>query len=511
MSKSSQSEFPFPFFLATKRRTFSKMALLLFVVALFLFVGTKDVMSLSPPDEVQCRELTVAGCTVCLEDPNCGWCQTTRVCVRGQRSGPTIGNCTDWEYIFCRSPTPSPSPPPTPSPSPTPPPPPPRRASSWSQWGGNPQHTGYSYTTSSFANLDLAWIADITFEELNPFAIFDGTVFASPSYVDCFLIALDLETGNVLWNTNLGNGWGCFGPSVGGENVFIEVLNRESVTNLVALDRKTGELVWNTSLPNSTRTSTTYLPPCVSDEITNPFRKGVWIEGSYVPVVGTVGFNASNGEQLFFSETPNENGWTPCFDGNETVMTYVNGTFFANNAWTGEPLLEVVLTNRSTPTEVYGRAVVYDRDRQIAFFYGRQDFLISGSYTVLYAFSMKTREVLWSINCTESTNFLSTPAIDPVKGTVFAVCNSIIGEFDQMTGQRIHQFDLESFLNQMIVTSTELLIAVGGGGLVIDRTTWKLLNSFEFTGDSPYLAVSDDMVLVSQNSKSTLVAFKEKA
>ena len=52
-----------------------------------------------------------AWCSACTNDPagNCGWCASTMVCHRGSSSGPTHGNCSDWEWLPSECPTPAPT------------------------------------------------------------------------------------------------------------------------------------------------------------------------------------------------------------------------------------------------------------------------------------------------------------------------------------------------------------------------------------------------------------------
>ena len=48
-------------------------------------------------------------CSICLQDPQCGWCETYDVCVNGSSSGPSTGSCAVWDYYVCPSPSPSPA------------------------------------------------------------------------------------------------------------------------------------------------------------------------------------------------------------------------------------------------------------------------------------------------------------------------------------------------------------------------------------------------------------------
>ena len=81
-----------------------------------------------------CRELS--NCTICLDDPSCGWCKDYNLCVSGNKTGPKEGSC-DWYYYQCpNSHSTTTIPKTTFYPK--------YDNSSWLTYGGNYQHTGYS-------------------------------------------------------------------------------------------------------------------------------------------------------------------------------------------------------------------------------------------------------------------------------------------------------------------------------------------------------------------------------
>jgi len=57
------------------------------------------VNEVMPETNLKCKRHT--GCSMCVGDLHCGWCQTNGQCVEGYVSGPQMGNCTDWDYAFC--------------------------------------------------------------------------------------------------------------------------------------------------------------------------------------------------------------------------------------------------------------------------------------------------------------------------------------------------------------------------------------------------------------------------
>eukprot|EP00300_Choanocystis_sp_HF-7_P030192 c38960_g1_i1.p1 GENE.c38960_g1_i1~~c38960_g1_i1.p1 ORF type:complete len:489 (-),score=74.28 c38960_g1_i1:138-1604(-) len=41
------------------------------------------------------------GCSTCLSDPFCGWCADEQSCVEGTAAGPLFGGCADWSKVLC--------------------------------------------------------------------------------------------------------------------------------------------------------------------------------------------------------------------------------------------------------------------------------------------------------------------------------------------------------------------------------------------------------------------------
>ena len=147
-----------------------------------------------------CRQYM--SCPVCFEDPQCGWCSDYNLCINGNSTGPNEGSC-DWYYYQCPNNT---TPTPTMSPSNI-------SNTSWYQYGGNAQHTGYAnYNVKLTSNsqyiriFSTAVAVDFGFYS-SSLAIANDTLFAnlySPGNAD-YLRAWSVSTNEDLWATQMLN------------------------------------------------------------------------------------------------------------------------------------------------------------------------------------------------------------------------------------------------------------------------------------------------------------------
>merc|ERR1712232_221544 len=49
--------------------------------------------------ETKCARHVI--CKACTEDISCGWCATSGLCFDGNVLGPTMANCSMWEFAWC--------------------------------------------------------------------------------------------------------------------------------------------------------------------------------------------------------------------------------------------------------------------------------------------------------------------------------------------------------------------------------------------------------------------------
>lgn len=71
-------------------------------VGLFAVAGHSAIAAATSVNAfTTCRALSATGCDACLANPDCGWCATTQVCVPGTWAGPSIGNCSTWDFATC--------------------------------------------------------------------------------------------------------------------------------------------------------------------------------------------------------------------------------------------------------------------------------------------------------------------------------------------------------------------------------------------------------------------------
>lgn len=51
------------------------------------------------PKKDECT--TFSYCSACIENNNCGWCQSTSRCEKGSISGPDKSTCKEWRFNSC--------------------------------------------------------------------------------------------------------------------------------------------------------------------------------------------------------------------------------------------------------------------------------------------------------------------------------------------------------------------------------------------------------------------------
>ena len=127
-------------------------------------------------------------------------------------------------------------------------------AADWLHWRHSPEGWGYSpldqITRENVAELRLvwSWALEPGSQETTPL-VHDGVMFlASPGNI---IHALDAATGDLLWEYRRqfaeevrGRGWTLRNLSIYGDKVFVNTAD----AHLVALDVHTGEVVWETAV-----------------------------------------------------------------------------------------------------------------------------------------------------------------------------------------------------------------------------------------------------------------------
>eukprot|EP00298_Acanthocystis_sp_HF-20_P022568 c30570_g1_i1.p1 GENE.c30570_g1_i1~~c30570_g1_i1.p1 ORF type:complete len:188 (-),score=71.52 c30570_g1_i1:3-533(-) len=71
-----------------------------FVIALSLFSVCSGLALKGIEEQNKCSPLGT--CSQCAVDEGCGWCGSLQVCMPGDVTGPVYGNCTQWNFNYCR-------------------------------------------------------------------------------------------------------------------------------------------------------------------------------------------------------------------------------------------------------------------------------------------------------------------------------------------------------------------------------------------------------------------------
>lgn len=267
-------------------------------------------------------------------------------------------------------------------------------ANAWRTMGGDARHTGFNSAESGTPPLAASWSVALSAAALQPVVVENGRVFATSDlrFVATNPVwALDAQTGNQLWTYNFGNVNQVGYPAVSGNLAYVPQNNQSPGTYLWAFNVSTGAVAWASPISSQWET---YWSPVVSNG-------SVWTNGGYYG--GLYGFNAANGNELFFNNQLEQyDEWSPAYD-NGTVYTFVAGNLRAHNASSG-----TVSWTASVNWNWVGWSM-------------RTSPVITGTHALvisppnLHAVNLTSQAVEWSANAT----FSGTPAI--ANGTVFAI------------------------------------------------------------------------------------------
>ena len=346
-------------------------------------------------------------------------------------------------------------------------------AGDWTTLGNDPGHRGYFEGSVGSMLLEHAWT--VTFEEyVNQVAVVEGTVFASTDgYFDLNSIwALDAADGAELWSYEFEEAFSVNAPTWYEGTVLLQRGNHSSDTDLWCFDADDGTLLWRSE--HSAQWET-YYAPTAADGM-------VWVNGGTYG--GMYGFDAGDGEQLFYVGLPQYDEWTPAYE-DGVVYSWVEGELNAHDPVTGESAWELDLGWDWSGWAMSTAPVVADG---VAYVAG----------TALHAVDVTEGVELWSA----SGSFEGIPAV--AHGVVYAIVDGAVEAFDAEDGTYLGIYLGDGDLYwQPIVTDDVLIAASGSETFVMDLDTFEILDSVPYGG---HLSVSDDQLFIA-SADGDLVAY----
>ena len=176
----------------------------------------------------------------------------------------------------------------------------PAAAQSWPMFQVDPAHTGYMPVSLQPGQFNVRWAKNLGTGSVKPVAAGDGRVYAAHARQ---LLALGTSDGSTLWTRDFGDVFSVNPPSYVNGRVYLQTCNHGSDTWLWALDGSSGTTLFRS--PHSAQWESYYAPTIYGGR--------VYVDGGYYG--GMYGFNGSNGDQLWFTELPQYDEWTPAIDG----------------------------------------------------------------------------------------------------------------------------------------------------------------------------------------------------
>lgn len=349
-------------------------------------------------------------------------------------------------------------------------------ATSWEQYQGNAQHTGYS-NVFVHGTLSQAWTKNFG-TGLNPVAAADGSVFVTTQgyFSGQHLFALNATTGNVNWSKNFGSVHSVNPPSYSNGSVYLQTGNHGSDSYFRGYDAKTGDL--KVKVPFSAQWER-YQAPTL-------FKGNAYANGGYYG--GAYSFSLDNGGATrWFTGLEQYDGWTPAVN-DKYVVTYTGGNLRVLDHDTGAVKQTITDPHFSWNGWTSGPAPVLAGD---------QAFATSSGY--LTNFNLTTGAIDWSLS-----GVSGQIAIDG--NEIFAIRNGTLSSINADSGLINWMWEdpaSSSYSFEVLATRNLVFVAGAYQTYVIDRLTHKTVQTLNETG---HFALGNDQFYIA-SSTGTLSAY----
>jgi subtilisin family serine protease/outer membrane protein assembly factor BamB len=354
----------------------------------------------------------------------------------------------------------------------------------WPTFGNGPAHTGYSPTNIGSQLWLEQWNQNFGTDALNQVAVGDGRVFVAPTsrFANAALVTLDSVTGAEIWRCAVGAASSMNPPTYANGRVYFQNGKGTSTppSQLTCLDSGDGHSLWVQPIAAQWES---YFAPTVANG-------GVWVDGGNNG--GMYGFDAVTGVQKFFVGLQQYDQWTPTVGPDNTIYSWVAGTFNAHDPNSG-----AVLWSATTGWNWSGYSM-----NTVSASYGGRAYVIGNPG--LFSIKLSTHTIVWS-----STNtFIGSPAV--ANGLVYAISNT--GEVranNSSTGQQLYTYSTgdSGLMYQPIVTNDALLVASASKTYIFELYTARLLQTLPAGGK---LSFANDKIFIAGND-GTLHVFGRPA
>jgi outer membrane protein assembly factor BamB len=269
----------------------------------------------------------------------------------------------------------------------------------------------------------------------------------------------------MLWSKGFGDVFSVNPPSYAYGNVYVQTGNHGSDTWLRAFDGETGAVVFKA--PHSAQWER-YLAPTI-------FDGKAYINGGYYG--GMYGFDAFTGDQLWFADLPQYDGWTPAVDEGH-AYAYLAG-LHALNRQTGAT--DYIIQDPNWYYDSYEAPVLGDHDDVIVIQDGK-----------LISFDTVTHSIRWSI----PGEFDGQPSL--AQGRIYAIDGGRLRVIDELTHAELWSWQAPegNLTGAMIVTDSHVFVSSASRVHAVSRTTHQSVWSYAVAG---HLAIADATLYVASS------------
>ncbi len=326
----------------------------------------------------------------------------------------------------------------------------------WNSYQGNAEHSGFSAITIDPEELSLRWSVSLpATSELNPVVASGGKVFVTniSHWDEQFAFGLNATDGSVSWQKSYGRGHSINAPAFADGKVYYQT-REDDGAYLNAVSEQNGASIFSTSYGNQWER---YQAPTI-------FNGDLYVGGGTYG--GSYKFDGLTGEELWFQDLTQCDGWTPAVD-NDHVYYFSNGFVVADkSSGTAIEKNEEFSINCRTPV------------------LAGNDIALVTSNNSLYAFDTQTADKVWSDESDDYNNrFIGAPSV--ALGKVYANQSGELTVLDQFSGEALWQWRPQNnndIQGSIVLTLNLVFIQDNINTYAIDINTHEQVWSYPVSG-----------------------------
>lgn len=327
----------------------------------------------------------------------------------------------------------------------------------WNSYQGNADHAGFMAITIEPDNLALRWVANLpTTSQLNPVVAGGGKVFVTNNsyYDEQFAFGVNATNGSVSWQKNYGNNHSINPPAFSDDKVYFQT-REDNGAFLNAVSQQNGASVFSTSYGNQWER---YQAPTI-------FNGDLYVGGGTYG--GSYKFDGLTGEELWFQDLSQCDGWTPAVD-DEHVYYFSNGFVIADKS-------SGVAIEKNEEFPIQCRTPVL----------AGNDIALVTHDNNLYAFDTNTADKVWSSESEDyDDRFIGNPSV--ALGKVYANQSGELTVLDQFTGEALWQWRPQNnndIQGNIVLTLNLVFIQDYTNTYAIDINTHEQVWSYPVVGE----------------------------